>query len=547
MAIITLQKKRNSRKGKKTQNTSYNEDHQVSFLSKFFTQIPATLIFLFLIFLWSTSTTLISGSIVHVCFTSRKLTNSHHFCLSAGAQPSNDSFTFANNPVKNKVVGEHENEKIIEVYHSAPQQASNKTEGKAKEGDEAVNKEVERQMQILRSYKMRKSVDYSDPDACDGKGIFVYDLPSKFNKDLMAQCSEMVSWMDFCKFLSNGGFGETVSQLGNGWYNTHQFALEPIFHARVLKHPCRVHDPENAKLFYVPFYGGLDIMKSHFIAKTSNEIKDKLSKELINWLGQQKSWNRNFGLDHVFVLGKVSWDFRRGKNASWGNRFLEEDDMQNPMKLLIERHPWHGNDVAVPYPTSFHPRSDNDIVAWQTKIMQIPRKNLASFIGTQQPNAAKSIESNVMKQCTSAATKCKILNGSEPGPTTGLLTSSEFCLHPSGEGATSKWFFESLVAGCIPVVFDPFTAHYQYPWHLPVDRSNYSFFVDRNAVLEGRVNVVDRLEAVNAAQREEMRRYVVYEVMPGLVYAHPEGKFVRFEDAFSVAMNSLLLRMSKLP
>lgn len=121
----------------------------------------------------------------------------------------------------------------------------------------------------------------------------------------------------------------------------------------------------------MPFYGGLDILKSHFKESASNEIKDKLSQELIEWLEQQRFWKRNFGIDHVFVLGKVSWDFRRGKNATWGTQFLELDEMQNPIKLLLERHPWHSNDVAVPYPTFFHPTSDNDIVAWQTKIMQV--------------------------------------------------------------------------------------------------------------------------------------------------------------------------------
>lgn len=113
------------------------------------------------------------------------------------------------------------------------------TKTKREEEIEVARKDVEEQMEILRSYNKAKSVNYSNPEACDGRRIYVYDLPPKFNKELLGYCSDMMSWLDFCKFLSNNAFGEKVPQLGNGWYNTHQYALEPIFHARVLKHPCR--------------------------------------------------------------------------------------------------------------------------------------------------------------------------------------------------------------------------------------------------------------------------------------------------------------------
>lgn len=58
--------------------------------------------------------------------------------------------------------------------------------------------------------------------------------------------------------------------------------------------------------------------------------------------------------------------------------------------------------------------------------------------------------------------------------------------------------------------------------------------------------MVDRLATVSAARRAEMRSYIVYEVMPGLVYADQEGKLERFEDAFSVAVSGALQMMSKL-
>ena len=103
---------------------------------------------------------------------------------------------------------------------------------------------------------------------------------------------------------SNEGLGEPIAKLGKGWYKSHQYSLELVFHSRVLKHPCRVYDENVAKLFYVPFYGGLDILRWHF-KNVSNDVKDSLSLELVKWLERQGTWKRNSGKDHVFVLGKI--------------------------------------------------------------------------------------------------------------------------------------------------------------------------------------------------------------------------------------------------
>ena len=218
-------------------------------------------------------------------------------------------------------------------------------------------KVVEGQLAILRKY-----IAKSKPTNCEGRGIYVYDLPSKFNKDLVAKCNEIVSWSDFCDYFNNDGMGEPIAELGKGWYNTHQFLLEPLFHNRVMNHPCRVKNVNDAKLFYVPFYGALDMINSHFSNTSGSNVRE-LSKEIVLWLEQQKTWKRHSGLDHVFVLGKNSWDLRRVEDlVPWGTPLLELDELQSPIKLIIERQPWHINDVGVPYPSYFHPSSDDEII-----------------------------------------------------------------------------------------------------------------------------------------------------------------------------------------
>ncbi|XP_010445715.1 PREDICTED: probable xyloglucan galactosyltransferase GT20 [Camelina sativa] len=386
--------------------------------------------------------------------------------------------------------------------------------------------------------------------SCEGKGVYVYDLPSKFNRDLLVDCIDMVPWTNMCKFFKNEGFGEAIENLGQGWFRTHQYALEPIFHSRVLKHPCRVYNETQAKIFYVPFYGGFDVLRWHFKNNVSDVVKDRLGIEVLKWLESKESWKRNAGKDHVFVLGKISWDFRRSK-LPWGSRFLELQGMKNPTKLLIERHPWEVNDIAIPHPTYFHPKTNYDIASWQVKMMNKPRRNVVSFAGGARPGDPHSIRSTLIEQCTTLADQCRFLNCSngscdKPENVIELFQDSEFCLQPSGDSPTRKSVFDSLISGCIPVIFNPYTAYYQYAWHLPEDHRKYSVYISQEDVNKKRVNVVKKLMAKTLSEKEEMRSYIIHQLLPGLVYGDSNAKFHRFRDAFDITFDSLLEKINRL-
>nr|XP_043625250.1 xyloglucan-specific galacturonosyltransferase 1-like [Erigeron canadensis] len=600
--------------------------------------LPAALFFMILMFVWSSSTTYISGRIVHVCVSSRKLSNL--YCLSATTQPNEEFhlpftnsssqeflekripiveeklektefsvhvlnensvnrnlkgdikevFNVVENPssLLEKKVGNDDVEvkddlkdvpkEVTKVVVKSPAAFLDKTvendkvevtrehrEDPKRVYEDGILKNTNAQSEIVEEIKKAREVveeqlrvhrawttnQIGNQNQCEGRGVYVYDLPTKFNKDLVAQCHDMVPWVDMCKYFSNNALGEPIPELGNRWFRTHQYSLELIFHSRVLNHPCRVYDENQAKLFYVPYYGGLDILRWHF-KNVSGEVKDTLAFELVNWLEMQKPWDKNLGKDHVFVLGKISWDFRRKDYTSWGTKFLELDEMKNPIKLMIERQPWEINDIGIPHPTHFHPKSDDDIRAWQRKIISSNRRSLISFAGAARPGAQDSIRSILIDQCTSTTEEqckffdCKSGLCDEPQSLVGLFTESEFCLQPPGDSPTRKSVFDSLVAGCIPVLFDPFTAYYQYPWHLPEDRGKYSIFIDQEEVRKMKVNVVKELMKVTRKERDDMRRYIVYELMPTLVYGDQDAKFDLFQDAFSITINNLIERVKTL-
>ncbi|XP_050227945.1 xyloglucan-specific galacturonosyltransferase 1 [Mercurialis annua] len=552
MAISVSRKKpRSSKKAEREKLCSC-----ITVWFKLLYRIPAIAVLLILIFIWSSSTTVISGNIVHLCISSRKLNNL--YCMSAGSQPNFEmpvpsvgkSSTDPDiNGIAIKIDGNSStNGNINEIVNDVkaeliPSTVTESTVEDVNKKNEDSKKVILEQLQLHRSWTSN-----ANPAVCDGKGIYVYDLPSKFNKDLTGQCGDMMPWTNFCRYFDNEAFGQPIEKLGKGWFLTHQYSLEPIFHSRILKHRCRVYNENEAKLFYVPYYGGLDILRWHF-KNVSDDVKDTLSLDLVKWLESRKPWRQNSGKDHVFVLGKISWDFRRRTDSSWGTRFLELEKMQNAIKLLIERQPWDVNDIGIPHPTQFHPHSDDDIVSWQLKIIRPIRKNLVSFAGAARPDQPESIRSILINQCNSD--KCKFLNcksGACDKPETiiELFADSEFCLQPPGDSPTRKSVFDSLVSGCIPVLFDPFTAYYQYPWHLPEDHSKYSVFIDQEEVRQMKVNVVERLMNFTVREKEDMRRYIVYELLPGLVYGDSNSELDKFQDAFSITVNNLLERANRL-
>ncbi|KAK7307854.1 hypothetical protein VNO77_41275 [Canavalia gladiata] len=287
MAVSISRKRLKSSTEQEAKQSYFGFTFQHNFLSK----ISALVFLTIIICMWSSFSTIITGNIIHVCFSTRKLNSLYY--LSAGTHPSFEIQISTNNDHSSIIPQGNATEPDKFPGTRYPYLATSGLDNNDREEEVAYAiKVIEEQLQVHRSWRSDKN--YA---TCDGQGIYVYDLPSKFNKDLVAHCHDMFPWQDFCNYFSNEGLGEPTTKLGKGWYQTHQYSLELIFHSRVLKHPCRVHDENAAKLFFVPFYGGLDILRWHF-KNVSNDVKDSLGLELVRWLERQVPWKRNSGKDH---------------------------------------------------------------------------------------------------------------------------------------------------------------------------------------------------------------------------------------------------------
>ncbi|KAK4440871.1 putative xyloglucan galactosyltransferase GT11 [Sesamum alatum] len=394
--------------------------------------------------------------------------------------------------------------------------------------------------------------------SCDGRYIYIHNIPSRFNDDYIKQCKLMNKWHDMCQYFVNGGFGQ---RLGNprrlfqptGWYVTHQFSLDVIFHSIMKQYECLTNDSSMADAIYVPYYAGLDI--SRYLWDTySYSVKDSDAHELFKWLRGRPEWRVMGGRDHFLVAGRITWDFRRAikDDSAWGNNLMLLPESQNVTMVTIESSPWDQNDFAIPYPTYFHPSNDEQVFAWQNKMRKQKRKILFSFAGGPRPNMEDSIRGEIMTQCAAVRRKCRMIeckdekhNCLKPANLMRIFQASIFCLQPPGDSFTRKSTFDSIVAGCIPVFFSPGSAYVQYLWHLPKDYESYSVLISEEDVKQKKVSIDSVLSRIPKSKVAAMREEVI-KLIPNVIYADPKSRLKKLDDAFDLAIRGIVGRIESL-
>ncbi|CAL5010566.1 unnamed protein product [Urochloa decumbens] len=400
--------------------------------------------------------------------------------------------------------------------------------------------------------EVSREADSADP--CRGRYIYVHDLPPRFNADIIRGCRKSEGhWGDICASLINAGLGRPLAEADGaaGWYGTHQFSLDLIFHNRMKQYACLTNDSAAAAAVFVPFYAGFDFARYHW--GYDNATRDAASVDLAEWLMARPEWRRMSGRDHFLVAGRTGWDFRRSVNygADWGNDLLAMPAGRNMSVLVLESTFRHSTDYPVPYPTYFHPRSDADVLRWQDTVRSRNRTWLMAFVGAPRPDVRMDIRvrDHVIAQCK-AAISCGLLACARspgslqchaPGDIMRLFRKASFCLQPPGDSYTRRSAFDSMLAGCIPVFFHGATAYKQYRWHLPEDHLGYSVYIPGDDVRRRNVSVEAVLRAIPPDTVERMREEVI-KLIPRVLYADPRSssRLETIKDAVDVAVEKVL-------
>ncbi|CAN1131434.1 Xyloglucan galactosyltransferase MUR3 [Linum perenne] len=358
---------------------------------------------------------------------------------------------------------------------------------------------------------------------------------------MLKECRSLSLWTNMCKFTTNAGMGPPLENVegvfsNTGWYATNQFAVDVIFSNRMKQYDCLTNDSSLAAAIFVPFYAGFDI-----------------ARYLWDWLMKRPEWKIMQGRDHFLVAGRITWDFRRlsEDEGDWGNKLLFLPAARNMSMLVVESSPWNANDFGIPYPTYFHPAKDAEVFAWQDRMRNLERKYLFSFAGAPRPGNAKSIRGQIIDQCRSSKvgkllecdfgeSKCH-----SPSSIMQMFQSSLFCLQPQGDSYTRRSAFDSMLAGCIPVFFHPGSAYTQYTWHLPKNYTTYSVFIPEDEIRKRNISIEERLSQIPPEQVQIMRENVI-KLIPQLIYADPRSKLETFKDAFDVAVQAVIDKVTRL-
>lgn len=399
--------------------------------------------------------------------------------------------------------------------------------------------------------------------SCPYGKIYVYNLPPQFNTEVVQNCNAISPLRSRCDDVANMGFGKSAAQglstiipptMSARWFWTNQFSLELIFHNRMLHYPCRTLEPQSAAAFYIPLYLGLALEKYLYKIQASAEDRDRHCSMMLAWLiNDHPFFNKSNGLDHAMTLGRISVDFRRAEDKpnNWGSNCINRPEARNITRFLIEKDTRDHFDIAVPYPTGFHPSSVADVAAWQDYVGSRVRPTLFCFAGGRRASIRHDFRQLLLSQCVSEPGSCRVVNcqgsnskceGGSPAILEGFLH-SKFCLQPRGDSMTRRSIFDCMIAGSIPVFFWRKTVHLQYDWFLPDEPGSYSVFIDRHHVRNG-TSIKGVLEKISDEEVDKMREKVI-EYIPKLVYANSKKGFKGMRDAFDVAVDGFLRRLKE--
>jgi hypothetical protein len=369
-------------------------------------------------------------------------------------------------------------------------------------------------------------------------------------------------------------------------FSINQYAIPAIIYNRSLAYICRVTDPNDADLFYIPAF---NMNKKSF---SNSEIHEK-TDTLIDILNKVKNKNGmsfleiKHGTDHFIATG-----FQGRPPATTVNKQLlplssellsiNDNRLGGTVSLTMDItcHTWlspnHRSDIpwstlestfwSIPYPTAIH--YDKKMWDWHhherntlvyaafDKVHTSHKSPTAPYKGAQSPLG--KLRTNLLSQCEKVS-YCKDKQhlhdmnrvdhaksvktykfGIEKASSVEkhILQSyfnSIFCLQPFGDRYARKGMIDSLLMGCIPVFFHK-QSLINYPWHWKDWIENSSVLIQD--VTENKINVMKYLSSIHSDEISQMQR-VIRQNAHKLSYSLHDYDF---PDAYKITLQNMHAR-----
>lgn len=397
-------------------------------------------------------------------------------------------------------------------------------------------------------------------NALNSKTFYIYEWSQDIVHRWPSGFTHFRLAMNFNNSL-NYGVG-AVLDAKYGIFDTHQYSLFRVMFYRLLESPNRTLDPSKASMFFIPYDLGLDSSCRLSDGALIRTYCPKMTK-VIDLLEKSSYFKRNNGSDH-FIIHSINQPMTYFATISCMKLYnicinclkLSIDVYKKDMFRVISDHYFLQNRwVSIPFPSSYHWHPFLKYNPWDSQF-EHTRKYLISFMGTYKVTARfqRLLRKSLIDECGKRPL-CLYSNTKHHDSLHEIdqmllipYRSSLFCLMPGGDFPTRKGFVDSLLSGCIPVVFQLEAAHNQWPWHWHFldDVSPYHciLFFPWREVIENISSFFDQLEAIGADKTRVLSlQKNISRIAPFFRYNAPSGfstPVISPFDAVDVVLKNIL-------
>ena len=308
--------------------------------------------------------------------------------------------------------------------------------------------------------------------------IYTYNLSAKFSWDIVDQFDRKEGFD-----LLNHGYGGIIKHTdGLTIRNTHQASLDVIFYHRLQQSGFVTQYPDVADLFYIPYF--------HDFAE---RLSLSMTKQMLLELNKLQYYNQN--KPHFMVIGRPMGLHHLDRLWTTKISFINVENVDGfPLSRKI-KSPL----ILAPYPSFGHFNKYHG-GKW---IKRLYTQKRPVFIFTSIKNRIKSasryqaLRKQLYETLTKVTTNMSFANYSKQRKLTRSrfikivnydintagwvlnlhewMQNAVFCLHPIGDTFTRKAFYDSILCGCIPVIFQTeLVDHATYPFESSFNYSSFS-------------------------------------------------------------------------
>jgi xyloglucan galactosyltransferase MUR3 len=367
---------------------------------------------------------------------------------------------------------------------------------------------------------------------CNGRYIYVQELPLRFNADMVRSCGALSPWTDMCGYTAHGGFGPQLvggAVQETGWYDTDVHALDVVFHDRMRRYEGLTDDPFLAFAVYVPFYAGVDVARHLWGYNVST--RDALALELAD-LARPAARVEGRGRPQPLLRNRAH---HVGLPAG-GAPSSSSSAVQNMTALVVE-----ASDPGTST-TAFHPVDDDDVFLWQERARGLHRPYLFAYAGTTDDG--KSIYNQPPRRAVRGVAQLLAAGVRQQGPRRRRHVRLRGQLHPPLPRLhvlPSTPCSPAAYPGVLPPRHGERAV---YPWHLPKNHADYSVYIPEDEVWRN-VSVAETLRRIPPEMVKTMREDAV-RLIPTVIYTDPSTRlFTSMMDAFDVAVAAVIDKVAK--